>query len=215
MKPRFTEDEKKHLIFAFDSSLAFGVTMLVLAAVLFVGYVIEKKQNDIANINTPGAYAIVINWPNGSRDDVDLYVEDPNGNVVFFQAKERGLMHLERDDLGTNDKVVDQKTEQEITVQEREERVILQGILPGEYIVNVHMYTKRDSSPTVVTAKLVELRGAGKVETKQDATLAEKGDERTMFRFTLSPSGEVSNINQLQKKFVDNAKAQATQGGGP
>lgn len=177
----------------------------------------KKLQDQQANMDMLGAYAIVINWPNGSHDDVDLWVEDPNGGIVFFRAKEVDVMHLERDDLGTNDTVVDQKTGQTIAVEKREERVVLRGILPGEYIVNVHMYSKRDPGPTEVTAKLVNLKVAGKEETQQKVTLVQYGDEKTMFRFTLTPAGEVGNINYLEKKFVGNARSSAgtSQGGGP
>ena len=37
-------------------------------------------------------------------DDIDLYVQDPTGKLVWYNQKEVGLMTLERDDRGdTND----------------------------------------------------------------------------------------------------------------
>ncbi len=33
-------------------------------------------------------------------DDIDTYVEDPQGNIVWYHVMEAGLMNLERDDRG-------------------------------------------------------------------------------------------------------------------
>lgn len=207
MKRHVTDNDEKSFVFAFDTSQTLFATMLVLLIAVLVGYVEQKKQNE-ANSNTLGVYAIVIDWPNGSSDDVDLYVQDPNGRIVYFRAKDVDLMHLERDDQGTlNDTVMDQRTGQQITVQQHEERVILRGILPGEYIANVHMFAKADPDPTEVRAKLMSLKGEDTEVTSKAVVLAQRGDEQTVFRFTLSANGDVSDINYLQKKFVGAANA--------
>ena len=45
-------------------------------------------------------FLITVFWPDNLEDDVDIYVEDPAGNLVWFKSREPGLMHLDRDDLG-------------------------------------------------------------------------------------------------------------------
>ena len=72
-----------------------------------------------------------------------MWVRDPLGNAAGFKSKDVGLMSLDRDDLGkANDKVTtsDGKT---IIVRNNEEHLTIRGIIPGEYIINVHLYQKK------------------------------------------------------------------------
>ena len=39
-------------------------------------------------------------WPDMNPNDLDTYVQDPAGAVVWFRSREAGLMHLDRDDRG-------------------------------------------------------------------------------------------------------------------
>jgi len=60
-----------------------------------------------ADIEVKAEFLITVFWPDNLEDDVDIYVEDPAGNLVWFKSREPGLMHLDRDDLGKrNDEVV-------------------------------------------------------------------------------------------------------------
>ena len=42
---------------------------------------------------------ITAQWPDGHQDDVDLIVEDSEGNLVWFDALKQAS-HLDRDDRG-------------------------------------------------------------------------------------------------------------------
>ncbi len=174
---------------------------------LLVLVILKIKNNDKTeekNIITEGMFAIVYSWLNDSGDDVDAYVMDPQGHFVYFRRREDGLMHLERDDRGKqNDQILaDSKV---VAVEKNEERVIIRGIIPGEYVVNVHMFLKRDPAPAIVKIELVNLRGADKTITTKEISLEQFGNEKTAFRFTLNSDGSVSNINELQYLFVGSA----------
>ena len=56
--------------------------------------------NPISTVQLNADFIITITWPDEHPDDVDTYVEDPAGNVLWYHAKEVGLMHLDRDDRG-------------------------------------------------------------------------------------------------------------------
>ncbi|KPJ85276.1 hypothetical protein AMJ57_03680 [Parcubacteria bacterium SG8_24] len=176
--------------------------LLCFTALFILAYVqIRPESEDESALATEGKFVVVMEWPNQSEDDVDLYVQDPYGNIAYFQSRGVGLMHLEHDDLGArNDSIT--TASGDIRVERNEERVIIRGIVPGEYVVNVHMYTKRDPGETPVTVRLYRLLGQDTEVMKRERTLRMNGDERTAFRFTLDPEGMISKINELEKTLA-------------
>lgn len=170
---------------------------------LFVWALIQINPESVVKptIETRGKFLIVIEWDDGSRDDVDIYVQDPTGKIVYFRNRDTGLMHLEYDDLGSrSDTVVTQ--DGEIKLDRNEERAVLRGTIPGEYIVNVHMYRKTESDPTKVTTHLYQLIGNDKELHSVERTLTRQREEQTAFRFTITPAELVRDINVLPKPII-------------
>jgi hypothetical protein len=149
-------------------------------------------------IDTYGVYAVSVAWAPASNDDVDTYVQDPQGEIADFTNPNAGLMHLEHDDLGrAND------SKGTVVVNHNGERVVLRGAIPGEYVVNVHMYAKNDPAPTRVEVGLYRLRGQDTLVTHRSVTLSRAREEQTAFRFTLNAAGDVTDKNELPKKLVN------------
>jgi hypothetical protein len=166
----------------------------------------KKEHEEPPGLRTEGKYAVVMRWPDGSQDDVDLYVRDPDGNIVYFGSRELGKMHLEHDDQGTGDKNAPGGGTSSQPPGRHEERVIIRDVVPGEYVVNVHMYHKRDPLPTPVTVRLVSLRGVDEDDARKERTLAANGAEATAFRFTVNPDGSVGGVNELERRLTGDAK---------
>lgn len=157
------------------------------------------------HIQTYGQYAIVMSWPLDGND-VDLYTQDPQGNIAYFARLSVDEMHLEHDDLGDNETGYK-------GLGHNEERTILRGFSAGEYTVNAQMYSQLGRpGPTHVTIQLYSLRGQDKLIVQQTVTLHEQGDEQTAFRFTLNGAGDVVGVNHLQKHLVDPAVNQNNAG---
>ena len=77
----------------FNSLMVF----VCLFVVVLISINIQKQDN---NTETKAEFIITVEWPTESNDDVDSYLQDPLGNIVYFRRREDGLMHLDRDDLG-------------------------------------------------------------------------------------------------------------------
>ena len=58
-------------------------------AFLLMAKKIEKNKK----VEAKAEFLITITWPEESDNDVDTYVEDPVGNLVFFRSREKGLLH--------------------------------------------------------------------------------------------------------------------------
>jgi len=183
------------------SNLAMLLGLMMLSD---VSHQAERKRAQEAALKTDGVYAVVMEWPNASPDDVDLYVRDPTGRIVYFSARDIGLMHLEHDDQGTTSDRINTPGG-EVKIERNEERVILRGTIAGEYIVNVHMYNKRSPDPTPVTVSLYKLKGEDTEAVRKERQLKTSGQEATAFRFTVREDGTVSDINELERPLTGGA----------
>lgn len=200
----------------FLNSMATFVTMCVLLFLLVIAQAKNKNQSEKPPGYSEGVYRITMSWPGELSDDVDLYVQDPAGNIVFFNKREAGLMHLEHDDLGSrNDRTTDAEGK-EVTLDQNIEHVILRATMPGEYTVNAHMYRMASDSPVVIHVRLSKSAGDETVK-ERNVTLFDQGDETTAFRFTLDQKAAVSETNELEKSLTGsrgNAERNHLGGGG-
>ena len=191
-RPRSTSDPFTDLLF----NALLGFTYLFLIAIMFMNPVAKKGIVD------PKAECIItVGWPDNNPDDVDTWVEDPNGNVIWFRNREAGLIHLDRDDRGTaNDTITVNGTE--IQNPMNQEVVTVRGVVPGEYVVNLHYYASETDQPVTATVKIAKVNPALEIVYYGETLLAEKGDEETAVRFVIEKSGEVGQINHLEKSIV-------------
>jgi hypothetical protein len=173
-----------------------GFTFLFLVAIMFM-----NPEAKTGIIDPKAEYIITIRWEDYSPDDIDVWVEDPEGSLVWFRNPEAGLLHLDRDDRGIlHDKITIDG--EEISNPLNQEVVTIRGIVPGEYIVNLHYYATDTNQPVDVDVTLAKVNPVLEIEYYRKVTLEEVGDEVTVFRFTIGRNGEIRNTNRLPKRLV-------------
>lgn len=152
-------------------------------------------------IDPKAEFMITVSWEDGDPNDIDTWVEGPEGKRVWYKRPQDGLMHLDRDDRGlANDmQMVDGK---EVVNPLNQEIVTIRGRPPGEFIVNLHYYRSENGNEVPATVYLAEVNPKLKVLHYATVTLKKEGEEKTAVRFSLSPTGQVNNINTLQKPLV-------------
>jgi hypothetical protein len=161
----------------------------------------NPKALKTGDIPAKAEFIVTVSWPDMNPDDIDTWVQDPGNNLVWFRAREAGLMHLDRDDRGlSNDSIV--VNGRSVVNPLNQEVVSIRGIAPGEYTVNAHYYESKDGLPVEVTVSVVKINPRADVVYYGALTLARKGDEGTAVRFTVLPDGSVTNINTLPKSLV-------------
>jgi hypothetical protein len=190
------------------------VALVIMLTAILALTTISRKHTP-PSIPVYGKYVVVVDWPDGNKDDVDTYVEDPQDHIASFLNPQIGLMHLEQDDLGTGTSDSATVGGKQVAPKRNEERVIIKGIVPGEYTVDVHLFTKRQSGPVAVTVKLVRLEGHDATVISQKVVLLQQGNEKTAFRFTLRANGTWCCKNQISKDLVyANSAGTASAGNG-
>lgn len=115
----------------------------VLFCMLLVFFVLINPD-EAAELPPPAEYVIHMDWGEGAAD-IDMYVEEPGGHIVWFGAKNSTNANLDRDDLGTRG---DDST-YNLEVYK------LRKAVPGCYYVSVHSYRIGDGAmvgqPLVLT----------------------------------------------------------------
>ena len=174
----------------------------VLAFLFFIALLAMKPASDPGKILKRAEFIITMTWPDQHPDDVDLYVQDPAGKLVWYNQRDVGLMTLERDDRGdTNDfTVVESK---KIPLPIREELVSIRGLMAGEYTVNVHLYHHLASTPVPVSVKVEKLNPVVEIVDYKTLLLDHTDEEKTVVRFTVAEDGNVVRLSEAEKSLID------------
>ena len=190
--------------FLFILLLAF-ISMFILALIL-INPVTKKSE-----VERKAEFLITLEWDKESRDDVDIWVEDPLGKVVSFRNKTVDVMHLDKDDLGQLNDTIRFPDGSTQVIHLNREVVTLRGWVAGEYTINAHMYNKRDRShpsdansyghPTNVKVEMLRINPY-KILFEEKFTLTHRGEEVTIRRVTLNKEGEIIATNKREKSFV-------------
>jgi len=181
--------------------------LLGFAALFVMAFAMINMKNDESKgkIDSKADFIVGIEWAKELDYDIDVYVEDPLGNLVCFKRREEGLLHLERDDLGhRNDTVMTPTGPQKFDLNK--EYVTFRGYHPGEYCVNAHAYRIPDKSKCEVKVTVDKLNPSVKTVLMNSVELSNLGDERTLIRFTLDRDGNVVSSNTLFKRLVQGGK---------
>ena len=178
-------------------NLLLGYAFLFLISFLMIQPIIKK-----AEVHTQAEYIITVTWPLDNPNDVDTWLEDPLGNLVWFSQKEAGLSHLDRDDLGNLNDIIYLADGSVIKYPYNQEILTIRGFIGGEWTLNVHMYAKRDAAPTMVRVTVDKLNPKLKPILAKDILLSERGDEITVARFEMGSNGDILSLNDMPKKLI-------------
>jgi hypothetical protein len=183
------------------SDLLFN-TLLAFVMLFAVALVVMNPKAKTGVIDAKAEFIITVTWPDLDPNDIDAWVQDPAGNLVWFRSREAGMMHLDRDDRGlANDTIV--INGQKVVNPLNQEVVTIRGFAPGEYTVNLHYYESHDGKPVDVTVSVVKVNPRAEVVYYGSVNLPRRGDEATAVRFHVDRDGGVTGVNTLAKRLVE------------
>ena len=185
MKKRYSSfDPFTDLLF----NILLGFTFLFFITMLFINPITK-----LGNVNMKAEYIITVDWKDSLPDDIDLWVKDPNGEIVSYLKKDAGWLHLDRDDRGViNDKIIiDGK---EVIYPINREVVTLRGIIPGEYVVNLYLYDHKSNSPVEAKIIIEKVNPSLRLVFVGDVILKNEDTELTITKFRLDSEGNFKSI---------------------
>lgn len=207
----------------FASSLAFiDLLFNLLVGFVFLFMVAFVLINPVAkdqDIPSKAEFIIILEWDADINDDLDLWVRDPQGNVVSFRGKDSGIMNLERDDIGWKNDTYISSDGTEKRVETNSEVVTLRGSMQGEYNITMHLFSLRQAykgtdgeiSYEVDLARVSQLRKAKltivkvnpyRVVYKDSIEYSLIGAEMPLVNFTIDSNGNFVEFNNIPVQFV-------------
>lgn len=190
--------------------------ILVGIAFLFiVAFVLIKPESKEQDFERKAEFVVTLSWTDDRVEDMDLWVQDPTGNQVSYRAPAMNFMHLDKDDLGKRNDTVT-VAGKEVQVNVNREVVTIRGIMPGEYIVNAHMYSNHgmpimmdgklqkpmERGPLDVSIEVIKLNPSYTILHESKKMYTEKGQEKTFYRFTIDGDGKVTDFGYNKKNFI-------------
>src|SRR4051812_11443 len=134
----------------------------VVAFLFFIALMAIAPEDKDGKIDSKAEFIITMDWPDSHPDDLDMYVQDPAGNIAWYRHREAGFLVLDRDDRGgANDFIV--VNGKKIPSAIREEIVTVRGFIPGEYTVNVSHFAAITGQPVEASVKVQKLNPKAQV----------------------------------------------------
>ncbi|RME95705.1 MAG: hypothetical protein D6773_18135 [Alphaproteobacteria bacterium] len=177
--------------------------VILLTLVGFVAMVImllphiQKKTEETEDHKAPGNVIVEMHWPSNMYVDVDLWVQAPHSTPVGFWNQGNDIFNLLRDDLGIEGDATNENYEISYS----------RGIRPGEYTVNVHMYSPVPKGLVVPVKVVVSVRGkydSARQLLQTTVKLSYRNQEETAFRFRLTGEGELvkGSVSTLRRPLI-------------
>jgi len=145
----------------------------------FIAFILINPIADDGKIDPPDQAMIVVNWSDNSKLDVDIWIRDPNGNILSFTNRTIPGMHLEKDDLGFGNDSYDGN----VIYNKNQEVVHITKLFEGTYQVSLHLYSDHaDILPQDVTVEFMSIKNFRKLGSKT-ITFSNKGQEQPILSF--------------------------------
>ena len=174
----------------------------VVAFLFFLALLSISPDAKEGKVDSKAEFIITMDWPDNHPDDLDLFVQDPAGNIAWYRHREAGFLTLDRDDRGgANDFIV--VNGKKIASPIREEIVTVRGIVPGEYTVNISHFQATTGEPVPVTIKVQKLNPTAQVIFDDKVVVDHTGDEKTALRFRLDSEGRVIDVQKRPKSLLE------------
>jgi hypothetical protein len=179
----------------FNMLIAF-VFCFVIALLAF-----NPQARKVGDVPAKAEFMVTVAWPDHNPNDIDTWVLEPGGKVLWFRQRDVGLLHLDRDDRGAknNTVLVDGRP---LSSGARQEIVTLRGLVAGEYVVNAHYYESVDRQPVDVTVTVVKINPQAEIVFRGTQQIGAKGEERTLVRFSIDSAGLVTAVGTQAQSIV-------------
>ena len=170
-------------------NLLVGFTFMFILAFMLINPVAKKHDFD-----PKAEYMVVMTWNPTSPVDIDMWTKDDLDNTISFNAKNNGLMHLDRDDLGhKNDQIFNKTTGEKFQFQTNREVLTIRSRVPRSIIVTGHWFSRifdEHTKPETVTFELIQLNPYKEIVINT-MVLDGPGDEKHAMAFIITDNGDV------------------------
>lgn len=180
---------------AFETASAIRAVIFL---VLFMLALVELNPSQNQQQTTPqlnGDLAIQMVWPSQIPSDVDLWVQTPQDKPVGFSHKEGKVVSLTKDDLGTYSNDLSGLNYELATAEKA---------IPGDYHVNVVLYSTHGYSNSIPVTVSVTYRNKDKIVLNKVITVEVDPNhiQKTVLNFTINEDGSLDTNSINSNNYV-------------
>ena len=174
--------------------------MLGFVVLFIIAFLLINPPTKKDDIPMKAEWLIIVEWPPELMDDVDVWIKAPNGDLVGFKNKETGLLHLDRDDLGISNDMI-RVAGDLIPNKINREIITIRGLVPGEYYVSLHMYSKKTKGKVPVTVSVMDINPFKEVYniTKE---MSFRGQQIALPGFVINKDGNLESTFETTTSIV-------------
>jgi hypothetical protein len=176
-------------------NLLVGFTSLFVIAFLLINPI---AKNGV--VDPPIRLMIEMSWHDDSHNDIDLYLKGPDGATISYRNKANGYITLKRDDIGAQSDTyeVNGRT---VLVSRNYEIMTLTDLPDGDYVVNVHFYSRKDGTFITqdVNVRVTNLQPYGSVF--EGSVEISKFQEKTLVVFRVEDGKIVDKRTDVQVRL--------------
>jgi hypothetical protein len=178
----------------------------VIAFLFFIALLSIAPDNKDGKVDSKAEFIITMDWPDNHPDDLDLFVQDPIGNIAWYRHREAGFLTLDRDDRGgANDFII--INGRKLPSPIREEIVTVRGVVAGEYTVNISHFQATTGQPVEAKVKVQKLNPTAQIVFDDKILVDHTGDEKTALRFKIDAEGKVVDVHRRPKSLLATFKS--------
>lgn len=157
----------------------------------------DKKIDPITEI------MIVHSWNKTSAIDSDIWIKGPDNEIIGFSKKEGGYFQLDRDDKGLSDDTYYVDGVKHV-VERNIENVTINGIVPGEYLVNLHFYGPNNIPAGTILTPKIEIYDMNPFKLVWEGEISlTYHEENTIVSFVVDKNGSITDFaTNIKQKFA-------------
>lgn len=190
-----------HNPFAVMSDILALVVMSSLMMVAMLILVAHTESVKHEGIKPDAQYLVTLTWDDKRDVDLDLWMKDPAGNIIYYGNRDDVNVSLDRDSRGflTNRSI--DKDGHEV-ISPNEEVISIRAKMLGEFLAAVGYYSG-DGKPITFKVQIMKVNPNYTVVFNKEFTLNNPRAAINVVDFTINQDGSVS-INMLpDKNLID------------
>lgn len=186
------------VVYADVFSLALMSFLMMICVLILIPL---SKQTADKDFHPKAEYMIVLDWDDTKNVDLDLWVKNPQGELIWYRNREVSNIGLDRDARG----YISNRTQMPdgtVVDSSNEEITTIRAILPGDYEVGVSYYSGSQKEGVDYTVKLIKVNPKVIEVKKLTGHLERVKDVDKALSFHIEQDGAVTVIPNSDEPFL-------------
>ncbi len=175
-----------------------GVTILWVLSFILINPVAKTQD-----VESHAKFLLTMDWADESKDDIDMWLRNPDGSIVYFGSKDNGGSTLERDDLGlSSDCVVNAHTGEPDCIYLNREVIAISNPQVGEYQLQFRVYNRYSSVADGNPVRMEVIRvNPYKILFSEKFAYQHNKQRISVIRFTIDTDGKIASFSETKSDF--------------